>query len=655
MKRWGAIALAMGVLAGGQAGAQSAPPPAWANTADVPRPELVTLGLAGQGAPDIARYLLVQGATAFHLSPDGRTVAYLSRVTGAPQLWTVDAAGGWPRQLTYGEGVDEFRWLPDGTGLLYAADSGGDERLGFVAVSADGARERVVLPRAEAFQSFGDFAADGRRFAFTSTARNGRDFDVYVAGLDGSAPRRVREMRGAVTPVAWRPGTSEVLVREARGEDGADLHLLNVDTGAIRTLLRPTEAAEHADPVWLPDGSGFYLVSDQGRDRKGLAFYDMAQGRLRFVGAPEGEVEQVRLSGDGRWLAWLVNVGGFHSLQVLDRRSNARRPAPELPAGALEIDFARAAPVLGVRVSGAKAVGEVHVWNVETGAVARPVRTQWAGLDPAATVTPELLSFKARDGVTLTGLYYRPRGTAAAPPLLLRLHGGPSSQASPGWLPEIQYFAARGIAVFDLNYRGSTGFGKAFARLNDKRLRPNEVNDLVDAVAWLRATGRADPKRAAVTGRSYGGYLTNAVVGAHPELFVAAVSQVGVSDWVQALETASPALKASDRVEFGNIDDPADRAFFASISPINNAGRIRTSLLVQHGANDPRDPVAESDRFVQAVRGAGGEVVYVRFPDEGHQIAKLENQVHFFRRMAAFLEARFAAVSGTRRSAPGAP
>jgi dipeptidyl aminopeptidase/acylaminoacyl peptidase len=625
----------------GTARAQTKPAAPWPVAADTPRVEPVVLEPAGQGRPDIARYLLVQGAIDARLSPDGKLLGVISQITGAPQLWVVDAAGGWPRQLTYGEGVDAIDWLPDGSALMVAADVGGDEKLGFTAVTPGGERERTIVARAEAYQTEPVFASDKRRFAFASTARNGRDFDVYVGELDGAPPRLAAQMQGAATPVTWRPGTAEVLVRVSRGEDGADIHLLDTATGRVRPLLQPKEAAEHADPVWLPDGSGFYLSTDQGRDRKGLGFYDMRTGRLRMLGTPDGEVEQVRISGDGRWLAWLVNTGGFHALQLMDVRTRARRPAPELPPGALQIAFAEDAPVLSVLTSGAGSVGEVHVWNVETGALAKPVSTSWAGLDPAALLTPELLTFKARDGVTLSGLYYRPKGVTGAPPLLLRLHGGPSSQASPAWLPEVQYLGGRGIAVFDLNYRGSIGFGKAFARLNDKRLRPKELGDLVDAVAWLRSTGRADPKRAAVTGRSYGGYLTNAVVGAYPDLFVAGVSQVGVSDWVQALETASPELKASDLIEYGNVADPSDRAFLATLSPLNNAARVKTPLLVQHGVNDPRDPVAESDRFVAAVRAAGTPVEYVRFPDEGHGIVKTENRVHFFRRMATFLEQRF--------------
>jgi dipeptidyl aminopeptidase/acylaminoacyl peptidase len=230
---------------------------------------------------------------------------------------------------------------------------------------------------------------------------------------------------------------------------------------------------------------------------------------------------------------------------------------------------------------------------------------------------------------------------AGRPPVFVSLHGGPSSYATPTYQPDLQYYVARGIAVLDLNYRGSTGHGRDFAELNDRELKANEPGDIADAVAWLRSTGRFDPERVAVGGVSYGGYLTNLVLGTYPDLFVAGVSVVGVSDWVTALEGASPSLRASDRLEFGDIGDPAVREFFARLSPINNAERIRTPLIVLHGANDPRDPVTESDRFVERIRAAGGDVTYLRFPDEGHGISRLANRIHAYRRTAAFLEEQF--------------
>ncbi|MEM6486564.1 MAG: prolyl oligopeptidase family serine peptidase [Pseudomonadota bacterium] len=164
------------------------------------------------------------------------------------------------------------------------------------------------------------------------------------------------------------------------------------------------------------------------------------------------------------------------------------------------------------------------------------------------------------------------------------------------------------------------------------------MRDLVDTVEFLKTVDGIDAERAGVMGGSYGGYMVNAVLGSYPGVFAAGASFVGVSDWVRALEEASPALKASDRIEYGDIREERWQEFYAENSPINNADRINVPLFVEHGANDPRDPVGESDRIVQTVRDLGGEVTYLRFPDEGHGIGKQANRVAFNRALMAFLE-----------------
>jgi dipeptidyl aminopeptidase/acylaminoacyl peptidase len=159
------------------------------------------------------------------------------------------------------------------------------------------------------------------------------------------------------------------------------------------------------------------------------------------------------------------------------------------------------------------------------------------------------------------------------------------------------------------------------------------------AVEWLAKSGRpVNASKVAVMGGSYGGYMTYAALAQLPDKFAAGVSFVGVSNWVTALEGASPALKASDRMEYGNIDDAADREFFKGLSPITHVAAVKAPLLVSHGANDPRDPVTESDQFVRAIRERGGQVEYLRWPDEGHSIRKLSNRVNAYRRVARFLE-----------------
>ncbi len=615
----------------------------WPHPADIVKPEPVAVALAGSPQLDVIRFLMVRGPTQFALSPDGDTVTYLSNVTGEPQIWSVRSAGGWPRQLSYGLGVDWIQPPPLGAEILYGADTGGDERVSMNLLSADGSKERIVVGKSPAFRSFGAFSRDGKQFAYSSTERNGTDFDIFVADVTTGSTRRIYEGRYGFFVQSWQPGGSLLAVSETRGEIGNNLYLLDSGTGALTSLFKPKRAATYGSVRWKPDGSGFYLSTDHGSDFTRVAYYDLAQRRLTTVAAPPHDVQALELSSDGRYLAWTTVETGFEKLHLRDLHSDRDLPVPDLPAGTLGIQFAADAPVLGLLADSPRTGPQIFILDLAHNRLSLAVPSGDAGLDMAKMIVPEPVSFKARDGETLTGLLYLPERSlgGSRPPVFLAVHGGPSGHAVPSYQPDLQYYAAKGIAVLDLNYRGSTGHGRRFAELNDRSGKADEVGDLADAIAWLRSTGRVDADRVAVGGASYGGYLTNLALGTYPDLFVGGVSAVGVSNWVTALEGASPALKASDREEFGDIADPKVRAFFTKLSPINNVAKIKTPLMVLHGANDPRDPVSESDDLVRAIRAANGEVTYLRFPDEGHGISKLANRIHAYRRIAAFLEAQF--------------
>ncbi len=627
----------------------SSPPmpiPETPNENDIPKPVPVEVDLAGSGRPDVARYLNVRRISGPSPSPDGEQLCFRTSITGQPQLWVVDAEGGWPRQLTFGESVTFNRWSPSGEWIAYGSDRAGNEREGFYLISPDGARERQLLAPSEAFRVFGGFSPDGKRIAFSTTERNGRDFDVHVLDLESGEDREVFRGTFGFFVGAWRPDGRALLLDETRGEDANDVHLLDLESGESRVLFRPEVAASYGGFHWKPDGSGFFLATDQDRDFSALAFYDVAAAELRILDEPPHDVENIGLSHDGRYLSWTTNEGGYSKLHVRDVGSGAAVPVPELPPGIYGLEWAERAPIATIQVVSPRIPGDAWTWEPATGELARATHSSLAGLDPEKLVVPVHVSFPARDGETLHGLLYMPPGLpeGAKPPVLLGVHGGPTGQSRPTFSGPEQYLIARGIALFDLNFRGSTGYGKRFTRLDDKRLRPNAVRDMEDAMRWLAADGRVDASRAAVMGGSYGGYMTFAAVASFPELFKAGVSFVGVSNWITALEGASPALKASDRLEYGDIDDPADREFFRELSPIAQVARVKTPLMVLHGANDPRDPVTESDQFVRGVRENGGEVEYLRFPDEGHGIRKLENRLIAYRRIADFLERKLGIV-----------
>lgn len=643
------LALAVTALPIDASAQDPSPPP---SPEDVPRPVPVEIGLAGDERPDVARFLNVRTAFAPSLSPDGSTLAFRTQITGEPQLWVVDAESGWPHQITFAESVTFHAFSPTGEWIAYGSDRGGNEREGYWLISPDGTEERELLAPSDAFRVFGAFTKDGRHILYATTERNGVDFDIHRLDVETGVDEEILRGRMGLYVASVAPDGSKVLLTESRGEDAEDVMLFDVETAALDTLFAPEDRAAHGSFAWTPEGRGFFLSTNQGREHAGLAFHDLSTSGLEWVETPDRDVEDVKLSHDGRYLVWTTNEGGYSALHARDLSSGTAVETPDLPRGTYSVTWADDASVTAIHVEGPRVPGDVWTWSPETGGLRRATESDAAGLDLSKMVVPEPHDFPARDGVTLHGLLYLPRGAvgdgpaaddgfgAGRPPVLLTVHGGPTSQARPDFDAVTQYLLTRGIAVFDLDYRGSTGHGKSFARLNDGRGRAVEYLDMEDAVRWLGEEGLVDASRATVMGGSYGGYLTMAAMTRLPGVFDAGVAFVGVSNWVTALEGASPQLKASDRIEYGDIDDPDDRAFFESISPIAHVANVVDPVMVVHGANDPRDPVTESDQFVRGIRERGGTVEYLRFPDEGHGIRKLENRLIAYRRVADFLERR---------------
>ncbi len=613
---------------------------------DIPQPVAEDISLAGDLRPDIVRFLNVRSVGASSLSPDGRRLAYRTNTTGQRQLWETESACAAPWQMTFGEGNVTFHeWSPAGEWIAYGTDRGGDEREGFYLIAPDGLREIELLPLGTAFRKWGAWSRDGRWIAYSSTERNGIDFDIYVmhVAADGSheGPRLVHEGKGALYVASWRPDGGALVLTQARGEADSDIYLLDLSSGQLDTIFKPTDAASYHGFSWTPDSKGFYLTTNQDRDLAGLAYYDVAQRSLNWIETPAGDVEDVALSTDGQYLAWTVNDNGYSSLYVRDlKRWELVTPNPALPQGVYSFLFAPRAPVLQVLVTGPRIAGDVWILDAASAETHRATRSATGGLDTTQFVVPEAVSFKSWDGETIYGLLYLPPASSedGKPPVLVGVHGGPTAQARPVFDPAFQYLLTRGIAVFDLNYRGSTGYGKRFTRLDDGRLRPNALKDVAAGLDWLARTGKVDASRAAIMGESYGGYMAFAALTQLPDSFKAGIGFVGVSNWVTALRGTSPDNKATDVIEYGNVDDPEDREFFIELSPITHVKNVKAPLMVLHGEKDARDPVSEADQLVAAIREHGGEVEYLRFPDEGHEISKLSNQTIAYRRIAAFLE-----------------
>jgi dipeptidyl aminopeptidase/acylaminoacyl peptidase len=613
-----------------------------------PTDEPVTVGLAGSDPADIGRYLLAQNGgvnAAARLSPDGKLVAFTWSITGEPQLWISPAEGGQPTRLTYGSGITFFRWSPDGGGLVYGADSDGNEQPAFFYIGADGRNESMVLAPAEGgFRMFGDFLPDGKAIAYSSTERNRLDFDIYVADLDTGERRLVQEGVYRYTAHEVSPDGRMLVVSEAVGEDSDNLYLLDFDSGSLETLAAPDRRASHADGgfAWLEDGSGFYFTSDEDREFSALMFYRVG-GEIELVQAAEQDIGNVTTCGTrDRYLAWTVNDGGYSRLFVEDRSASRMLDTPDLPEGVYALNCRGSPARLAITVNGWRTPASVYVWDLASDELHETFVAGLAGLDRDRLVRPESLVIPARDGVRLQGLLYLPdagsRRDDRPPPVVFFVHGGPTGQSRPNFDPVVQYYVDRGVAVFEPNVRGSTGFGHTYVTLDDRERRLDSVRDLVDMLDYLGTDGRVDASRAAVVGGSYGGYMVNAVLANFPGHFVAGVCLFGVADWVTALEVASPALKASDRIEYGDIREQRWRDFYSENSPIRQADRIDVPVLYSHGIRDPRIDISETETMVRTLRANGVEAPFIRIPDEGHGWRRLSNRLFYYRREAEFLE-----------------
>ncbi|MDA9918385.1 prolyl oligopeptidase family serine peptidase [Erythrobacter sp.] len=608
----------------------------------------VTIGRAGEYPADIARFLLANGAGAANLSPDGEMIAFAWNVTGESEIWVMPATGGQPKQVTFETGVRAPIWTPDGSSLFYAADRDGNEQPGYFALTPDGLTETEVLPAARGdFRIFGDFASDGS-FVYASTARGAGVFDIYRGTMDGDSELIVQSDLGLAAR-SISPDGKYALVTETVGEDADNLYLLDLATKEMKTISKPPVENRASHTLggfeWSQGSDLVYFSTNTDREFGALSRFSVTEGTINTAFVPDADVENIELCGAGdSIIAYTENHDGFDRLFLRNNASGDEIPVMALPEGKFSLDCeGDEAPKLMVRIIGWQTPGEIWMIDALTGAGEKVFSANLAGLDASRLIRPKVVRYKARDGVELQGLLYLPEGAgtgADAPPVVFSVHGGPSAQSQASFDPIAQYHAARGVAVFEPNVRGSTGLGRTYSTLDDRENRLDSVRDLVDLKNALAADGLVDGDRAAVMGGSYGGYAVNAVLAEYPGEFAAGVSLFGVADWVTALEVASPSLKAADKIEYGDITEDRWREYYTINSPIRKADQIIVPVLYSHGVMDPRIDISETEVMVKTLRANGVEAPFIRIPDEGHGWRKLSNRLYYFRKQAEFIEGK---------------
>jgi acetyl esterase/lipase len=546
------------------------------------------------------------------------------------------------------EPVGTARYVPGARLAVLGIDAGGNERRQLYLLDLDAAGRAPVRDLAELtpltdaprfVHQLAGISPDGALIAYLSNRDNGVDFDLWTCDRSGGSAR-LRWASGA-----WcQPGSGFSpegrwlsLIRPGARPLDDDLVLVDLDGGtSVAPLPHPGRAALVGAPAWLGE-QRFLATSNADGDMLAIQMHDLAGERTTPVPGPEPPADcDVISSRDGRTAVVTENRDGATLMRRLDPATGAlgaelTTPAPGIVAGAaLTADGAR----LYYTLSGPRTPGDVFVCDVGDG-VTRRLTNSPCEAPPGALVEPELAAATSFDGERVPLFVYRPRDAGPRPPVVVHVHGGPESQAVRSFNPSIQALVAAGFAVVVPNVRGSTGYGKRWAALDDTVKRLDSVRDLAAVHGALDELG-FDAARAALWGGSYGGYMVLAGVAFQPELWAAGVDIVGISNLVSFLENTAPYRRAHRELEYGSLE--RDRAFLADASPLSRAEEIRAPLFVIHGRNDPRVPVGEAEQIARSLRDRGVRCELVIYDDEGHGLARLDNRLDAYPRAIAFLQ-----------------
>jgi dipeptidyl aminopeptidase/acylaminoacyl peptidase len=597
--------------------------------------------------PTFAQYTAIRRyQSALALSPDGAEVANSVNTSGQYNLWRQPSDGGYPHQLTLSndEAVRQIGWSPDGASLLYTADRHGDEFTTVHAIPARGGRPQSFPSEPDVQYFIGDsdsWSPDGCFVAYAGNDREPTAQDIIVRDIRTGEERRPLAGDGLYFPAGWSPDGRHLLGIEFRSNTDQDVHLLDLERGESRLLTAHEGEVQHFPVGWASDGSGFYLVTDEGREFAGLVFHDLAHDERRWVQAPDWNVESAAVSADGRWLVWSVNEDGYSRLFAQDLAGGSEPSPIRLPHGVLDVmTLSRSGNRLAVLWERATAPEEVFTVDLTTGEATQVTFSALGGLDEGELIEPHLIRYPTFDGREVPAFLYRPAGVEGPLPVVLSIHGGPEAQERPTYRYTglYQYLASRGIAVLAPNIRGSTGYGKSYQKLIHRDWGGDELKDLEAAAQWLRRQEWVDPRRIGVYGGSFGGFATLSCVTRLPEYWAAAVDLVGPANLVTFAKAVPPTWRRMMAQWVGDPETEAD--FLMERSPITYVDRIRAPLFVIQGANDPRVVKAESDQIVERLRERGVEVRYDVYEDEGHGFTKRENELKAMRDIATFLEER---------------
>ncbi|KAB8315280.1 S9 family peptidase [Tolypothrix campylonemoides VB511288] len=579
------------------------------------------------------------------LSSDGKYLAYLAPdENNVLQVWLRTVGQEDDRQLTADKkrGIRIYFWTYDGEQLIYLQDADGDENWHFYAVNIKSNIVRNLTPfqgiQAQLVALDPNFP---NKMLVGMNLKDPSKHDVYRINLKNGAVEFDTENPGNV--ITWTVD-AKFQVRAA---------IATMPDGGYDLLLRefpdkPWETLRHWEPddegyavSFSIDGKTLYIVGSHDANTQRLIAFDLATRKETVIAEDsQYDINGILMHPVTRIIQAVAFYTDKQEWQVLDQSIRADFEAlAQVRQGEFGV-ISRDLADNNWLVAYVTDDGPVYYYAYDRGTKTSTLLfSNQPKLEGLSLASMQPVSYQAQDGLTIHGYVTTPMGIPQSNlPAVLLVHGGPWARDTWGYNPEVQWLANRGYAVLQVNFRGSTGYGKDFLNAGNREWAGKMHSDLIDAANWLVQQGIVDPKKIAIMGGSYGGYATLVGLTFTPDVFAAGVDIVGPSNLVTMLQSFPPywaPLKAMLAYRVGDLEK--EQEFLLSRSPLFFADRIQKPLLIAQGANDPRVKQAESDQIVEAMRKANKPVEYILYTDEGHGFARPENRLHFYAIAEEFL------------------
>ena len=577
----------------------------------------------------------------------GDELLIATRFGQTAQLHRVRNPLGARSQVTFFKEPVTQAFLPPATnqrGFVYARDVGGSEFYQLFFFDWASASSTMLTDGKSRYSSV-VWDRQGERFAYTTTERNGRSWDIHVRSLAGDRQIALETDAGAWGAEDWSPDGKRLLVSRYDSINESYAYQLDLDTGGFVPVLDEALKVAIGAVLYAPDGKGVYFTSDLGAEFMRLHYKDFATGDIDVLtGDVPWNVEQFVISPDGQHLALTINEDGISRLAVWQLSGRTPLALPELPVGIIgDLAFRGDSGELAFSVNQPNAPTDAFSIDLAERKLLRWTDSEVGGLDTAGFAVPELISYPTFDRQAgsprqIPAYVYRPT-TPGPHPVVIAIHGGPEGQFRPRFSSTFQYMVNElGVAVIAPNVRGSAGYGKSYLQLDNGILREDSVKDIGALLDWVAEQPDLDAQRIAVMGGSYGGYMVLASLVHYSDRLAAGIESVGISNFVTFLTNTQDYRRDLRRAEYGDEREPEMRMVLESISPLNHVEKIQRPLLISQGANDPRVPASESVQIRDALSEAGTPVWYILALDEGHGFRKKVNRDYYTAAIMMFLE-----------------